>query len=95
MEISVKQSGGFAGISQDLGTVDTEHLNSAKAQQIASALSNVDFFALPATVPGEIGADQFRYEIKVTDGDRQHTVTFYDDGSNSDLHKLVQMVTQL
>jgi hypothetical protein len=42
----------------------------------------IGIFDLPAFVPGgRVGADQFKYEIRIADGDREHSVSFVDDDS--------------
>jgi hypothetical protein len=96
MKISVKQTGGFAG-EINLGAVDTAQLDTAEAQQVEQLVQNIGFFELPATIGGgKIGADLARYEITVTEGDRQHTIAFQDDGSpeHTPLRRLVQIVSQ-
>lgn len=98
MIISVKRSGGFAGLSEDLGTINSTQLNTALVQQVEQWVQDMDFFTLPATVSGsEIGADLFCYEITIHEGNQQHTVAFYDDGSaeTAPLRQLVEFVTQM
>ena len=82
MQVSVKRSGGFAGLTEEVAAVETAQLDAAAAQQVEQLIQSVGFFDLPATISGgTIGADLFRYEITVSEGDRQHTVTFTDDES--------------
>lgn len=82
MRISVKRTGGFAGVTEELASVDTASLNRASALQLEQMVREARFFDLPAEIPGTtIGADLFRYEVTVTEGDRQHTVAFADDGA--------------
>ena len=97
MIISVKRSGGFAGLTEDLGTVNTEQLDTMSANKVEQLVRNVYFFDLPARVSGGVAFDQFRYEIMITDGQRQHTVTFDDDHSpeTMPLHQLVESINQM
>jgi hypothetical protein len=83
LRISVRRSGGFAGIEEGLGAVDTEALEPAARERVEALVREADFFALPATVEEELGADQFRYEITVEDGGRRHTVTFVGEGGRA------------
>jgi hypothetical protein len=98
MQVSVKRSGGFAGLTEEVAAVETAQLDAAAAQQVEQLIQSVGFFDLPATISGgTIGADLFRYEITVSEGDRQHTVTFTDDESSeiAPLRRLVETLTQM
>ena len=82
MEISVKRSGGYAGVSEDVATIGTAKLPATAVKQLEGMLQEIKFFDIPAIAsPKAVGADMFYYEIKVTKGKRQHNVSFYDDGS--------------
>ena len=66
MQVSVKRSGGFAGLTEEVAAVETAQLDAAAAQQVEQLIQSVGFFDLPATISGgTIGADLFRYEITV------------------------------
>ncbi len=98
MNISVKRTGGYAGLSEDLATVNTETLSAAFAQQVERMVENIRFFDLPAFVSGgTIGADLFQYELRITEGDQEHTVVFVDDESpeTAPLRRLVEALTQV
>jgi Emfourin len=79
MFIRVRRTGGFAGIDEEVGSVDTASLAPDTRDELERLVQETDFFALPAAVEGEVGADQFRYEVTVEDGIRAHTVTFVGD----------------
>jgi emfourin len=79
MRIDVRRSGGFAGIDEEVGSVDTASLAPDTRDELERLVAESDFFALPAAVEGEVGADQYRYEVTVDDGGRAHTVTFVGD----------------
>jgi hypothetical protein len=81
LRISIKRTGGFAGLSETIAEKDTAAIPSAVAERLAGLVAASDFFALPAALPGKAGADMHRYEITVEDGARRHTVAFVDDES--------------
>lgn len=96
MKITVKRTGGFAGLTETLGMVDTTILDSGRARNIELKVSDLGFFSLPQNIPGsEIGADLFQYEITVLDRGRSHTVRFrdHDDNMTNPLRRLVDAVT--
>jgi hypothetical protein len=95
MKITVTQSGGFAGLTQSLASLDTSALEPARAQQIEEKLRETRFFDLSANPLTEaVGADFLQYQIAVSDGERQHTVTFLDDDS-AEAASLRELVTAL
>jgi hypothetical protein len=96
MIISINQSGGYAGVNQNLATIDTTRLNAATARQIEQLVQQLTFFHLPEKVTEQVGADMLRYEITVEDINRRHTVIFDDDGSpqTAQLRQLVNLVRQ-
>ncbi|MCZ7627526.1 MAG: hypothetical protein FIA90_02250 [candidate division NC10 bacterium] len=76
----MKRIGGYAGLSQEIAAFSTTRLDAAVAQQVEQLVNNIRFFDLPAFVSGGVvGADLFQYEITITEGERQHTVTFVDE----------------
>ena len=98
MEISVKRTGGFAGLSEDVAAVNTAALPVAVAQQLGHMVEEVRFFDLPAVVSGgTVGADLFNYEIRITEDDRHRTVVFVDDDSpeTAPLRRLVEALTHI
>ena len=94
MKVTVKRSGGYAGIS-DSFNVDTEKIDGAARQQIEQMVQSIGFFSFPADAAG-VGADLMRYEITVDDGHRQHTLAFSDDGSpqTEPLKRLVEKLSE-
>ena len=96
MRISVKRTGGFAGLSEEVASVDTELLNAAWAQRVEQMVRDARFFDLPAHIPGRtIGADLLLYEMTITEGNRRHTVTFDEDSPESaPLRSVVTALTQ-
>jgi emfourin len=93
MRISVRRSGGFAGIEEQLGSVDTAELDASARERLERLVDEADFFAAPAVVEGDLGADQFRYEITVEEGGRSHTVTYVGEGGRAaDMKRLAEAV---
>ena len=98
MKIAVKRSGGYAGVREDVATIDTAKLTATAVEQLEQMLQGIGFFDLPAIVsPETVGADMFYYEIAVTEDHRQHTVAFYDDNSPqiAPLRKLVDTLIRM
>ena len=84
MRIRVRQLGGFAGEPLELARVDTATLPADVAAALHEAVAEARFFDLPAVVPSDsVGADLLVYEITVEDGDRRHSVSFVEDGTNA------------
>lgn len=82
MKIAIQRTGGFAGLQEELVSVDTAQLPPAEARRIEELVGNAGFFGLPTALGGEItGADLFQLRITVTDGARRHTVEFPDHES--------------
>jgi hypothetical protein len=52
-------------------------LSGSLALEVERMLAFIGFFELPSEVPDRApGADFFRYEIAIVDGERRHTVAF-------------------
>lgn len=96
MDIWVQRTGGYAGFTEDIATLNTEQLDLAVAQQVESLMMNTDFFHLPPEVGGS-GTSIFQYVITADDGRRQHRVTFNDDGTpeGAPLRRLVETLTAI
>jgi hypothetical protein len=79
MIISIRRCGGFAGIDQLLGSVDLDRL---PATQTPSIQQRLDALLKAAEREGSaIGADQFRYEVRLQESGRPvKTIPFIDDG---------------
>jgi hypothetical protein len=85
-KLTLKQSGGFAGIEHEPVHVDADRLDPALRERLPSLLG---------TPPPEVvGADLPRYELTVEDGDERRTVAWHDDGSDAvaDLRALAEEV---
>ncbi len=82
--LTLRQSGGFAGIEHEPVHVDVDRLDPAVRSLLAT------------TPPEVVGADLPRYELTVEDGDSRHTVAWHDDGSEAvaPLRALAEEVTR-
>lgn len=94
MQISVRRSGGYAGL-EEAWSVDTASLDPDLRAQIEASVSDARFFEQPNVLAGDVGFDAFRCEITVKDGDRAHTVNFSDPGDlASPLGNVVRLASQ-
>jgi hypothetical protein len=94
MQITVMRSGGFAGITEELGAVATETLGE-DGLELERLVSEARFFELPSELPGDAGADMFRYEVTVVEEGRSHTVAYSGEGDDAPepLRQLVAKVS--
>lgn len=98
MEVTVDRSGGFAGVHERLGPVDTSQLGAGLGAQIEAKVTEIGFFDIPEHLPGgENAFDTFKYKVTVADGERSHSVS-YDELSNEaercGIKDLVQLLDQ-
>jgi hypothetical protein len=70
MKVSIKRSGGFAGLSDDLGSAAGSH-QSALGEAVRRLKAR-------AGVEEHLGADLFRYEVTVDEGGASQTLTVQD-----------------
>ena len=79
MIITIRQSGGYAGIEQELGCLDTADLDDAEATRIRACLDELSRLHEEQELP--VGADLFRYEIEIRD-DREapQEIVFIQEG---------------
>lgn len=77
MILTLRRAGGFAGLQQTLGTVDTAALGGAAQRALAAQLKILDQLA-PVPAPG---ADLFRYEVEIQEpGAAVRTLVVVDEG---------------
>jgi len=76
--VRVTQTGGFAGGSEPVATVDTSTLTPASAARIKDRIAALRRFVACGTQP--IGADLYRYEIDIVDdtGKAQRLVVLHE-----------------
>lgn len=95
MDITATRKGGFAGVNERLGPVDTQVLPAEVGAEIESVVAGVGFFDLPSTFGPGSGADLFEFTLVVLDGGRCHA-TSWDDLSDRppELDQLVDLLLQ-
>ena len=70
MKVSIKRSGGFAGLRDDLGSAAGSH-QSALGEAVRRLKAR-------GRVEEQVGADLFRYEVTVDEGGASQTLTVRD-----------------
>lgn len=93
MKVVIRRTGGFAGLEEELASLDTTQMPPAEARQLEERVRSMTFFGLPAALGSHIkGADLYRFRITIDDGSRRHTVEFPDHDSPelTPLRELVQ-----
>jgi len=95
MMVNIRRAGGFAGVDEELASVDSSTLSSAKADELRELVTRLS--ALRAQRPESVGADRFRYEIRVVEpGAEPRTLTVVDEGDPDDAAmKLVHAILEL
>ena len=94
MEITIEKSGGFAGVRERLGPVDTAEQGDAGAE-IETKVEQIGFFELPGRLPEDNQIrDGFGYAMTVEADDRRHRVE-YSDGSRREDRQPLDELTQL
>ena len=86
MKVSIKRTGGFAGLIEELGRAEAPQ-NSPLEQAVRQLKSR-------AGKDEHIGADLFRYEVRVEDGGGPETLVFqdHDPPENRVLRDLIRQV---
>jgi len=69
--IKITRSGGFAGVVEELGTIDTSSLGADAAAQVRDRVAKLERLGAAAR-DQPIGADMFRYEIEIEDEEGRH-----------------------
>ena len=73
--VRVTRSGGFAGLAQELGVLDTCTLSAAEAANLKAIIEELERLEAPMQ-EAAVGADLFRYDVETQDdrGRRHHLV---------------------
>lgn len=72
MRVHIVRAGGFAGVEQDVGALDTSRLPAEAAQEVTEAVTQV------AATPPEVGADLLQYRVTVADEEGERTYAVPD-----------------
>lgn len=96
MQVTVIRTGGFAGLHQQLGPVDTSSLDPEIADEIERIITELDFFNLPERLPTtRTISDGFSYAVEVVDDGRDHTVRMEDGSEDPAAIQLFQVIRLL
>jgi hypothetical protein len=78
MILSLRRTGGFAGIQDSLGTMDTAVLSGEAQHSLAAQLRELERLA---AMPPSPAADQFRYEVDIREATQPpRTLVILDEG---------------
>ena len=81
MKIRIIRSGGYAGIEEDFGYIDTVNLSKEAASRVARCVATLNQLKDTAKEHEPIGTDMFRYEIEIqSDQGRSQRLALSDDG---------------
>jgi hypothetical protein len=91
MDITVRRTGGFAGIART-ARVRTDDLDPTAADELRALVGEAD---LPAVRSAPSGADRFQYEIHVRDGGCEQRAIVHDGAMPEPVRRLVDRVQEL
>lgn len=95
MQITVVRTGGFAGVHELLGPVDTDNTDSELGTRIRAAAEDLHFFRLPESLPAGRIIDGFNYLITIVAAENNHSVRFDDGSPGSEASKLRELIDLL
>ncbi len=79
MIVKVRQTGGLAGVEQELGSIDTGGLDEGDATRLRVCIAELTSLHDEQEPP--VGADMFRYEIEIChDGGERRELVFTHEG---------------
>ena len=82
MKILMRRTGGFAGLDETLGELDTASLQRDEAAAIEQLAGQLDTTRRAASAEKQrVGADFVKYEISLADGQNRRSLVIADDGS--------------
>lgn len=76
MKVTIKRSGGLAGLNETLAAIDSEHLSGAAVDRLRQELMRLTASLRPA----DIGADLLRYDVEIDGDGPPRRLTVFDDG---------------
>jgi hypothetical protein len=83
MRVKIDRLGGFAGVEENLASVDLANMPKPVGDQVQERLAQLS--RLSARSPGTEGADQFYYKIEMAEpGAQPRTLTVVDEGDPND-----------
>ncbi|MBA3711810.1 MAG: hypothetical protein H0W76_05075 [Pyrinomonadaceae bacterium] len=96
MKITLKRSGGFAGLPSQQQTIviDAEELSAAEAKELKRLVKDARFFDQPpASTKANRARDAYQYEVTVDDDQHHHTASVSDGAMPDDLEPLIRWLT--
>ena len=76
MKVTIKRSGGFAGLNQTLAAIDSDELSDRAADRLRQELMRLSASLRPA----DIGADQLHYDVEIAGDGPPRRISVVDDG---------------
>lgn len=99
MRITLQRVGGFAGLAEELASIDTARLEGTEAEDIDATIKQVRFYDLPEKLPTHEaeGADEFHYQITIDGDEGCHTVAYIEEDNHapSAIQPLVDAISQV
>ena len=98
MRIIVRRSGGFVGTAETLHDIDTDNLDAESAAEVENLVRALDAAAQDDGAQAQpVGADFINYEVTLSDGQGQRTVSIVDDNSPrlDPVHRLLNYLSTL
>ncbi|GAB6903843.1 protealysin inhibitor emfourin [Kineosporia succinea] len=94
MLVTLRRSGGFAGLARPKMSVDTSTLPKGEAERVESAVreARVDEIVGRPAEPPRAG-DRFVYELSVHDGSTRHTVKVAEPFADPALGALIELLS--
>jgi emfourin len=90
LRIELTRSGGFAGLSTNLGELDTSELPESEAREVEALVEKADLPKLLAASPVRGGgADRFQYHLVIEDESGRRELTVSEDKLPDELRPLV------
>jgi hypothetical protein len=81
VKIRIIRSGGYAGIEENFGSIDTVNLSKEAASRVAKYVSTLNQLKHTATEYEPIGTDMFHYKIEIqNDRGESQRLVISDDG---------------
>lgn len=93
MRLALSRFGGLIGLAGPTVTVDTDSLDHDAASRLRNLLDRAGFFELPDEIESPRATpDAFSYELTVTDGEREKSVSFDYESAPEPLRQLANAV---
>lgn len=102
MRIRVRRIGGFAGLDEEVASVDTRAMSETAAGDIEHRVRATGFFDLPSRLDAdEVGTDRVQRVVTIETGNDSHTVAYiepFEDASKAaggDLENVEEIVKRI